>query len=50
MIYDVNDLVIEQSGIDRVADRTDARDAVIELEMTIGVPGESADPVPGSDP
>ena len=46
----VDDLVFEQPRVDRVADRADARDRVIELEMAKGVPGECPDAVAGSDP
>src|SRR5207245_10879559 len=46
----VDDLVFEQPRVDRVADRADARDPVIELEMAKGVPGECPDAVAGSDP
>ena len=49
MVDDVDDLFIEQARIDRVAHRADPRDAVIELEMAIIVPGEGADPVAGAD-
>src|SRR5262249_25594350 len=45
VIDDVDDLIIEQRRIDRMANRADAGDAVIKLEMAIGVPGERADPV-----
>src|SRR2546423_14276198 len=43
----VHDLVIEQPWIDRVANRADPRDRVIELEMAEGVPGEGPDAVAG---
>src|SRR5205085_12140483 len=46
----VEDLVVEQPRIDRVADRADPRDAVIELEMAEGIPGECPDAVARSDP
>src|SRR5215471_8224235 len=45
VIDDVDDLVVEQPGIDRMANRADTGDAVIELEVAKGVPGERADPV-----
>ena len=46
----VDDLLIEQPRVDRVADRADPRDRVIELEMAEGIPGECPDAVAGSDP
>src|SRR5579862_6828463 len=45
MIDDVDDLLVEQARVDRVAHRADAGYAVIELEMAISVPGQGADPV-----
>ena len=50
MVDDVDDLLVEQPRVDRVTDSTDARDAVIQLEMAEGVPSQSADPVAGLDP
>ncbi len=50
VIDDVGDLVREQAGVDRVADRPDARDAVVELEVPVVVPGERRDPVAEADP
>src|SRR5438552_15026605 len=50
MIDYVEDLLIEQPRVDRVADRADARNCVIELEMAEGIPGECPDAVAGSDP
>src|SRR5690242_4372480 len=35
----VDDLVVEQPRVDRMADRADARDRVIEFEMAKCVPG-----------
>jgi hypothetical protein len=46
----VDDLVIEQPGVDRMADRADPGDRVIEFEMAERIPGESADAVAGLDP
>ncbi len=45
VIDDVADLVLEQPRIDGVANRADAGDPVIELEMPISVPGERRDAV-----
>ena len=49
VIDDVGDLVREQARVDRVADRADARDAVVELEMAMVVPGKGRDPVAHAD-
>ncbi len=52
VVDDVDDLLVEQPRVDRVADSPDAGDAVIQLEMAVGVPGERADPVgrPDAEP
>src|SRR5215472_3228713 len=50
MVDDVDDLVIKQPRVDRVTNRTDARDAVIQLQVAEGIPGEGAYPVAGFDP
>src|SRR5438046_5273381 len=46
----VDDLVIEEPWVDRVADCSDPRGRVVEFEMAEGVPGECSDAVAGSDP
>ena len=50
MVDDIDDLLVEQARVDRVAHRADAGDAVIQLEMAEIVPRQRADPVAGSDP
>ena len=50
MIDDVNDLLVEEPRVDRVADRTNARDCVIKFEVAKPVPREGRDPVAASDP
>ena len=50
VIDDIDDLLVEQARVDRVAHRADAGDAVIQLEMAEIVPRQGADPVAGSDP
>ena len=45
MIDDPGDLVGEQPGIDGMADRADAHDAVPGFEMAPGVPGDGGDAV-----
>ncbi len=50
VVDDVGDLVREQARVDRVADGADARDAVVELEVPVIVPGERRDPVALADP
>jgi hypothetical protein len=50
VIDDVDDLVVEQSRIDRVADRAHARDGVVEFEMAVTVPGEGRDAIAYGDP
>ena len=42
---DVGDLIGVQARVDGVADRADARDAVVDLQMAVGVPGQRADPL-----
>src|SRR5580704_16221439 len=46
----IDELVIEQPRVDRVADGADPRDRVIELEMAKRVPGEGSGAVARSDP
>ena len=45
MLDDVLDLLREQARIDRVQDVARARDAVVELEVPVVVPGERADAI-----
>ena len=45
MVDDVDKLVGEKAGIDGVADKAGARDAVIEFKMAEVVPGERSDTV-----
>ena len=45
VIEDIDQLLLEQSRVDRVAHRAYARDAVIKLEMAIAVPRQGGDPV-----
>src|SRR6516162_1396053 len=45
MVNNVQDLIIEQSRVDCVADSTNARGPVIQLEMAKGIPGQGAYPV-----
>jgi hypothetical protein len=50
MVDNVHDLVIEQPRVDGVTDGAYTRDAVIQLEMPEGIPGEGAYSVTGLDP
>src|SRR6516165_1717253 len=50
MVHNVHDLVIEQPRVDGVTDGAYTRDAVIQLEMPEGIPGEGAYSVTGLDP
>src|SRR4051812_16836028 len=50
VVDDVDDLLVEEARVDRVAHRADAGDPVIQLEMAEIVPRQGADPVAGSDP
>src|SRR6516162_11012018 len=50
VVDDIDDLVIEQPGIDRMADRADTGDRVIELEVAESIPGKRPDPVARFDP
>ena len=50
MVDNVHDLVIEQPRVDHMTDRTDARDAVIQLEIAEGIPGKGATRSPGLIP
>src|SRR5215471_15394099 len=49
IIDDVKELIVEESGIDGVDDRSHARHRVVQLEMPMAVPGERSDPVAGLD-
>ncbi len=50
MIDDVLDLLRKKSRVDRVADGAVTRHGEIQLEMTVIVPGQRADPVSVADP
>src|SRR5215469_14008011 len=50
MANNVQDLIIEQPRVDCVADSTNARGPIIQLEMAKGIPGQGAYPVAGLDP
>jgi hypothetical protein len=45
MVDDPGNLLGKEARIDRMRDRADATDAVPELEMPIGVPGQRRQPV-----
>ena len=49
VVDDEGDLLREQARIDGVADRADAGDAVVELEMAVVVPGERRDAIADAD-
>ena len=49
VIRDVGDLVFMQARIDGVQDGTHARDAIVQLQVTIAIPCQRADPVGGLD-
>ena len=49
VVGDVGDLLGEQARVDGVADRADAGDGVVELEMAVAVPGQRRHPVAGLD-
>ena len=46
----VDDLVFRQSRISGVENGADAWNSVEQLEVAMGVPGKTGDPVAGSDP
>jgi hypothetical protein len=45
VIDDIADLLDEEPRVDRVADGADTGDAVVELVVPVGVPGEGRDAV-----
>ena len=49
MVDDVLELMLEQSRIDGMDDRLHAGYRVIELEVTVAIPGERSDPGSGRD-
>ncbi len=50
VIDDVLQLLGEQARVDRMQHPPRGGDAIVELEVTIGVPGERRDPVAGLEP
>ncbi|MCY1355492.1 hypothetical protein D9M69_419130 [compost metagenome] len=49
MISDVGHLIFMQARVDGVHDGTHPADAVVQLQVTIAVPGQRTDPVGGLD-
>ncbi len=49
VIDDVAQLVVEEARVDGVADRAHPRDAEIELEVPVGVPGQRRDAIAEAD-
>jgi hypothetical protein len=49
VVHDVGDLFGEQARVDGMADRADAGDAVVQLEVAVVVPGERGDPLAWPD-
>ena len=49
VVDDVDDLLGEEPRVVRVADRAHAGDAVVELEVTVAIPGQRTDPVADLD-